>query len=215
MAVALIGFGQAAQAAVVEYQLMPGSSYERTRLDAGTYLPVANASVAIGGAIRIDTATGELVSAQFDLGSYSELFDYAPLTPFTDYASIDYTDETQSIGSHSGALAGTVISFSGANSWLASAGGSVGCTVSGGTQGNATCASPTLDAWNSFAIDLLFTPDFSALMGSASWTYNGVSLDSHSLNLFAVQAVPVPAAAWLLGSALTGLLAVQRRRNGR
>ena len=36
VAVALIGLGQAAQAAVMEYQLMPGSSYERTRLDAGS-----------------------------------------------------------------------------------------------------------------------------------------------------------------------------------
>jgi hypothetical protein len=215
MAVALIGFGQAAQAAVLEYQLMPGSGYERTRLDAGTYLPVASASMAIGGTIRIDTATGQLISAQFDLGSYSELYDYAPLTPFTNYASIDHTDETQTIGSHSGAVAGTVISFSGANSWLASAGGSVGCTVSGGAQGDATCASPSLEAWDGFAIDLLFTPDFSALMGSASWTHNGVTLDSHSLNLFAVQAVPVPGAAWLMGSALAGLLAVQRRRGGR
>lgn len=212
MAVALVGFGQAAHAAVMEYQLMPGSSYERTRLDAGTYLPVASASVAIGGTIRIDTATGELISAQFDLGGYSELFDYAPLTPFTNYAFIDHTDEAQNIGGHSGSVVGTVISFSGANSWLASAAGSVGCTVSGGVQGDAACASPSLEAWDGFAIDLLFTPDFSAVMGSANWTHNGVTLDSHSLNLFAVREVPVPGAVWLMGSALAGLVAVQRRR---
>jgi hypothetical protein len=215
MAVALIGFGQAAHAAVMEYQLMPGSSYERTRLDTGTYLPVAGASIGISGTIRIDTATGELVSAQFDLGSYSELFDYAPLTPFTNYATIDHTGETQNIGDHDGSVAGTVISFSGANSWLASAAGSVDCTGSAGVQGAAACTSPSLEAWDGFAIDLLFTPDFSALMASANWTHNGVTLDSHSLNLFAVREVPVPGAVWLMGSALTGLLAVQRRRAAR
>jgi hypothetical protein len=183
-------------------------------MDAGTYLPVAGASVGIGGTIRIDTATGALVSAQFDLGSYSEMFDFAPLTPFTNYAVLDYDDETQSFAGHTGSVAGTVISFSGANSWLANAAGSVDCTTSGGVQGAAACANPTLSAWDGFAIDLLFTPDFSAVMAAANWTHNGVTLDSHSLNLFAVRTseVPVPGAIWLMGSGLAGLLAVQRRR---
>ncbi len=217
MAVALIGLGQAAQAAVMEYQLMPGSSYERSRMDAGTYLPVASASVGIGGTIRIDTATGALVSAQFDLGSYTEMFDFAPLTPFTNYALVDYTDETQSFAGRSGSVAGTVISFSGANSWLANGAGSVDCSASGGVQGAAACSSPSLTAWDGFAIDLLFTPDFSAVMAAASWTHNGATIDSHNLNLFAVRTseVPVPGAVWLMGSGLVGLLAVQRRRVAR
>lgn len=217
LAAALVSLGSTAQAAVMEYQLMPGSSYERTRSDASSYLPVASATVSIGGTIRIDTATGALVSAQFDLGSYSELFDYAPLTPFTNYAVLDYTDETQSISGLSGSVASTVISFSGANNWLANAGGSVDCTASGGVQGTATCGSPSLTAWNGFAIDLLFTPDFSAVMASANWTHNGATVDSHSLNLFAVRVneVPVPGAIWLMGSGLAALLAMQRRRVAR
>jgi hypothetical protein len=214
VAAALIAFGSTAHAAVMEYQLMPGSSYERTRLDAGTFLPVGSASVGIGGTIRIDTTTGALVSAQFNLGSYSELFDYAPLSPFTNYAVVDYTTEKQSIAGVNGAVSGTVISFSGASNWLASATGSAACAASAGAQGTATCAAPALAAWDGFAIDLLFTPDFSAVMGGASWTHDGVTLDSHSLNLFAVRVneVPVPGAIWLLGSGLAGLLAVQRRR---
>src|SRR5690242_8843113 len=95
---ALLGFGAAAQAAVMEYQLMPGSQYDRNQLDNATQLPVASSSVGIGGTIRVDTATGALISAQFSLGSYSELYDFAPLTPFTNYAVIDHNNETQSIG---------------------------------------------------------------------------------------------------------------------
>jgi hypothetical protein len=217
LAAALVGLGSTAHAAVMEYQLMPGSSYERMRTDTTSYLPVAGASVALGGTIRIDTATGALVSAQFDLGSYSELFDYAPLTPFTNYAVLDYTEETQNISNLNGSVAGTVISFSGANNWLASGNGSAGCSESGGVEGAATCASPSLAAWDGFAIDLLFTPDFSAVMASANWTHNGVTVDNHSLNLFAVRVaeVPVPGAMWLMGSGLAALLAVQRRRVAR
>lgn len=210
-----VGVGSATQAAVMEYQLMPGSAYERTRLDAATQLPVGSASVGIGGTIRIDTATGALVSAQFVLGDYVEFYDYAPLTPFTNYAVVDHHNEQQNIAAGSGVVAGTVISFSG---WTATATGSADCSAAAGAQGNATCASPTLAGWGAFDIDLLFTPDFSAVFGSTGWTDSlAGTTDNHSLNLFAVrvEAVPIPGAVWLMGSGLAGLLAVQRRRIAR
>lgn len=213
LAVALVA-GSAAQAAVMEYQLLPGSTYERTRLDPASQLPVAGASVGIGGTIRIDTATGVLVSAQFDLGDYTEYFDYAPLTPFSNYALIDHDDELQSVGAAAGSVLGTVIRFAGANAWSTAASGSAACSASGGVQGNATCAGAALAGWSPFAIDLLFTPDFSAVYASSSWTDSGATTDGHALNLFAVRApeVPLPGAVWLMGSGLTALLAARLRR---
>lgn len=216
MAIAVLAAGSAAQAAVMTYQLLPGSAYERTRLDPATQLPVASASVGIGGTIRIDTATGALVSAQFDLGDYTEYFDFAPLTPFTNYALVDHDDELQTVGSGAiGSVAGTVIHFTGANAWSATASGSASCASSGGTLGNAACGGAALANWSPFAIDLLFTPDFSAVYASTGWTDNGATSDSHTLNLFAVRTseVPVPGAAWLLGSGLAALIASRRQRN--
>ena len=86
--------------------------------------------------------------------------------------------------------------------------------MSGGTQGNAACAGAALADWSAFAIDLLFTPDFSAVFASANWADGGATADSHALNLFAVRTseVPVPAAAWLLGSGLAALASTRLRR---
>jgi hypothetical protein len=215
LSAALLGFGAAAQAAVMEYQLMPGSQYDRNQLDAATQLPVASSSVGIGGTIKIDTGTGALISAQFSLGSYTELYDFAPLAPFTDYAFVDHDNETQSIVAVIGNVVGTVISFSGANAWSAAVGGSVSCSAAGGVQGNNICATAAALPWGPLAIDLLFTPDLSALMASSNWgDSSGGTLNNNSLNMFAVRVntVPVPAAFWLMGSGLGGLLALQRRR---
>jgi hypothetical protein len=214
----LLGFGTVAQAAVMEYQLMPGSQYDRNQLDAGTQLPVASSSVGIGGTIKVDTSTGALISAQFSLGSYTELYDFAPLTPFTNYAFIDHNNETQSIAAVTGNVAGTVISFSGANAWSSTAGGSASCSSAAGVQGTNACAAASLTAWGPLSINLLFTPDFSALIASSNWDDNiGGTLNNNSLNMFAVRTstVPVPGALCLMGSGLGGLLALQRRRKAR
>lgn len=199
-----------AHAVVMQYQVMPGSSYERSRLDPATQLPVASASVSLGGTFRVDTATGTLLSAQFTLGDYTEYYDYAPLTPLTDYALVDHDDEVQNIAPASGALAGTTIGYT---SWTATAGGSAGCSSAGGAHGTVACAGAGVAAWSPFSISLLFTPDFSAVMGSANWTDSGATTDNHSLNLFAVGVaeVPVPGSLWLMGSGLAALIGAQRR----
>lgn len=209
-----LGATSAAQAVVMEYQVMPGSSYERSRLDPATQLPVASASVALGGTFRVDTATGALLSAQFTLGDYIEYYDYAPLTPLTDYALVEHDDEVQNIAPASGALSGTTIGYS---SWAATVGGSASCSSAGGAHGTTACAAAGVAAWSPFSISLLFTPDFSAVMGSANWTDSGATTDTHSLNLFAVGVaeVPVPGSLWLMGSGLAALVGAQRRSRAR
>jgi hypothetical protein len=217
-ALAMAGIGMGAQAAVVEYQLVAGSSeYNRMRTDPSTFMPIANTTVNVSGTVRVDTATGALVSAALQLGSYTESFDYAPLSPLTNFALVDHTNETQQLGAGAaGGVAGTVISFSGASAGAASGvGGSAGCSASAGSQGDATCAAAALAPWGPFEISLLFTPDFSAFMASSYWEEGGGLDTAHTLDLFAVRVneVPIPAAAWLLGSGLTGLLALARRRS--
>lgn len=215
MGVALVLAAPAAQAAVVEYQLQPGSEYHRTRTDVATQLPVADTGgVAVAGSLFIDTATGALVSGQLTL-SYSEHFDYAPLAPHSDYADID-SHETQLLGPVGGVLSGTVLSFSGAAGWAVTSGGSASCAQAAGAQGGAACAGAAIAPWGGFDIDLLFTPDFSAFIGSASWFDSvGGTANSHTLDLFAVVSeVPVPGAVWLFGSAFGALGAARLRRRG-
>lgn len=216
VALALAGFGLGAQAAVVEYRLVAASSeYNRLRTDPATFMPIANTTVNVAGTVRVDTATGALVSAALQLGGYTEYFDYAPLSPSTDFAAVDHTGEVQHLAAVTGSVMGTVIGFSGADSWRASGvGGSAGCSASAGSQGDVACAAAALSGWGPFEISLLFTPDFSAFMASSYWEEEGGLTTAHTLDLFAVRVeeVPLPAAAWLLGSGLTGLLALARRR---
>jgi len=46
----------------------------------------------------------------------------------------------------------------------------------------------------------------------ATWTFSTTSMDSYNMSVEAVAVVPVPAAVWLFGSGLLGLVGVARRK---
>jgi hypothetical protein len=78
-------------------------------------------------------------------------------------------------------------------------------TVTGGFGGSEIEA---LLFWNDIANASTFNFAWNAVGSS-------VSLDQLSLDISPVTAVPVPAALWLLGSALTGLMTIGRRQSAR
>jgi hypothetical protein len=74
-----------------------------------------------------------------------------------------------------------------------------------GYQSGASLAGSTVQLGATFA-SLGLTP------GTYQWTWgDGASADSYTLNIGA-NAVPVPAAAWLFGSALIGLVGIKRKK---
>ena len=71
--------------------------------------------------------------------------------------------------------------------------------------------------WGTYSIDLLITPEMvgdnlTFGFGAVSTNYNGSGVFYDNLSFAQVAPVPVPAAVWLFGSGLLGLLGVARRR---
>lgn len=216
IAIALGTVTFAAQAAVETYNISSLNSYVRERASGG--LPVVtDARTSLTGQIVVDTASGQLVSANIGLVDYSETYDFDGPFGNADYAVLNYSGETQNFaGGVTGSVNGTVISFSGANQWAASTvGGSVSCSDSAGANGNALCANPALELWGPFAIDLRFSDDFSSFVANTSWSNagtGGTTDDFHQLDILAVREVPLPAAAWLMLSGLLGLVVGKGRQ---
>lgn len=209
--------GYAAQAAVVQYSLASFSDYARDNVDTSLGLPVTyDIGGNIFGSVSVDTATGELVSAIISVANYSETFNYAPFSPGTNFATLQFSDEQHSLSAAGfGTVNGTVISFSGANSWTDSVSGSASCSSSAGAEGVALCNGTALPDWGSFAIDLDFSDDFSYFSAVTTWsTTAGDIRQDHSLNFLGTSEVPLPAGLWLMLSALGGLVGVKfTRRN--
>ena len=206
------------QAAVTTYTLTSNNSYIRERNDISSGLPlVIDARTSISGQFTVDTVTGELISATLVLDDYSEDYDWNPFAlPWLPdgSAALNYTGETQSLtGGIFGDVNGAVISYSGANAWSgASTLGSVSCTTSSGTLGDDVCNNATITPWGSFDVDLAFSNGF--IMASVNtWWIDSDSLteNTHQLQMFAVATVPIPAAGWLMMSALIGLGAVAKK----
>ena len=71
--------------------------------------------------------------------------------------------------------------------------------------------------WDRYFIDLLITPDMagdtlSFGFGAVSTQNRGSGIFYDNLEFAQVTTVPVPAAVWLFGSGLLGLVGVARRR---
>lgn len=207
-----------ASAAVVTYALQM-SEYAHQRLDPATNLPlVMDTGLGVSGTVKIDTATGELIAATLVLGNYNETFNYAPpWEPFgSNFASLSIAGEQFVAGSGIvGEVDGYSIRFQGANAWSGATLGSVSCTASAGAEGNALCAGVSNAdlAWGNFDIVLDFNSDFSLFVTQIypHWVDEGDLFHTDRLMGLVGAQVPVPAAAWLFGSALVSLLWRARR----
>lgn len=211
----LLMSGYATQAAVMQYSLASFSDYGRDNVDTSLDLPVTfDIGASVSGSVSVDTTTGELVSAIITVANYSETFNYAPFSPGTNFATLQFSDEQHSLSAAGfGTVNGTVISFSGANSWTDSVSGSASCSGSAGVEGDALCGGAALPDWGSFAIDLDFSDDFSFFSAVTSWsTTDGNIRQDHSLNFLGTSEVPLPAGLWLMLSALGGLAGVKSLR---
>lgn len=115
------------------------------------------------------------------------------------------------------------IDQSGGNSGLGSNGSysNVNCSGNGSIFGNTICGAwgSTNYSWEGLVLNLVFSSDLSSFSGSLTGiensgsgiTYNVTSL-FYDISGNAVADVPVPAAAWLFGSALIGLAGLKRKK---
>lgn len=96
------------------------------------------------------------------------------------------------------------------------------CTGSGNISGNTVCGSfaSSTPNWEGLDLNLVFSSDLSSFTGSLqgiSTSGSGLTANTTTLNYAiagaVVAEVPVPAAAWLFGSALIGLAGVKRRKS--
>lgn len=93
------------------------------------------------------------------------------------------------------------------------------CTGTGSIFGNTVCgtAAGVDPDWEGLELTFVFAPDLSSFTGSivgTSISGSGLAAETTEFNysVSGVSAVPVPAAAWLFGSALLGLGGIARRK---
>ncbi len=93
-------------------------------------------------------------------------------------------------------------------------------TGDGATLSNNTTIAGGVDIWTNFSYDVTlngsdagggFSLEFNPVCGGAVTCFSDVLIDNVSITA-EVGAVPVPAAVWLFGSGLLGLVGVARRR---
>lgn len=94
------------------------------------------------------------------------------------------------------------------------------CSGSGTVAGNTVCGTwgNTTPEWEGLTLELVFSSDLSSFSGTISAIErSGSGLTANTTTstytIEGVAEVPVPAAAWLLGSGLAGLAGIARRRN--
>lgn len=94
------------------------------------------------------------------------------------------------------------------------------CTGSGSVLGNTVCGTRgnTTPEWEGLTLELTFASDLSSFSGTiTAIEKSGSGLTANTTTstytIEGVAEVPVPAAAWLLGSGLAGLAGIARRRN--
>ncbi|ARN73234.1 VPLPA-CTERM sorting domain-containing protein [Oceanicoccus sagamiensis] len=207
------------QAAITSYTLTSTNAYIRERDDLLTGLAlVIDTRTSISGQLTVDTVSGELIAAALTLSDYSETYDWNPLSlPWLSdgSATLHYTGETQHItGGVFGSVQGTVISYNGANAWSgASTEGMVRCIAFSGALGESLCDNATINRWGSFDVELAFSADYSMASINTWWIdSDSLTANTHQLHMLAVAEVPVPAAAWMMLSALLGLAAVAKKK---
>lgn len=141
-----------------------------------------------------------------------------------------FFDVNQDLTAGTGSWVGTTFTYSiasgGANSGSASThtydAGSSFCSGSGNILGNTVCGTQagTTGAWEGITITLNFSGDYSSFTGTiaaieesgSGLTHNVTTINYDVAGVAEVSEVPVPAAAWLFGSALVGLAGVGRKR---
>lgn len=215
-AVTLWVTAMSSQAAIVSYSLSPNSDYLRERSNVANGLPIVfDTRTQVTGQVKVDTSTGELLSASLALANYGESYDFDPLfNPGSDYAELSYSGETQAIaGGLAGQINGTSITFDGGNAWFgASVAGSASCSAAAGSNGTNICSNAALTPWGPFDLTLKFSDDYSFFTASTQWSDgDSVTNNLHQLKLIGMSEVPLPAAAWLMLSALLGLFARARK----
>jgi hypothetical protein len=78
-----------------------------------------------------------------------------------------------------------------------------------GYEGDTLSSLDILDAGGVYGLDGLTRFDFS--IWQISPDFPAMSIDYHQLRIQALPPIPIPAALWLLGSALVGLIGIRRR----
>ena len=93
------------------------------------------------------------------------------------------------------------------------------CTDNGEIFGNTICGTwaATTAEWEGFDLTLVFAPDLSTYAGTLIANENSgdgltASTTLITYSIAGTNAIPVPAAAWLFGSALVGLAGIGRKR---
>jgi hypothetical protein len=164
-----------------------------------------------GAGVRLFTVDTTPVAScwDYDVGNTNLPIDEIPLpgpgTPYdlklqmpTGYVLLDKSDETNNL--YEGLLSGTPVG------------------LESGLSGTFQINLPSLDQYIIIfkTGTAILNPDWAAFLLpqgvlSGSWSISGAQELSH-VELWGKNVVPLPAAAWLLGSGLLGLFAVGRRR---
>ena len=187
-----------------------------------------NSSPAISGTWDVDTGTGGFSGNVFQ-GDYTTLTNVSLGIFGSMSGSVSYEGANHDLTAGTGSLSGTTFTYNvatgGSNSNAASSysNTNASCSGSGSVAGNTVCGTwgGTTGAWEGVTITLDFSPDFSSFTGSIAAVEksgSGLTANTTTINytvagvLDAPAEVPVPAAAWLFGSALVGLAGVGRKR---
>jgi hypothetical protein len=181
-------------------------------------VPIGNFATTAGGGIHIGSTEAAGGSHPGTTpGGESPVID-APWAFFSNIGMHQVLNNPISVVSHSGTAA--TLDFTG---WNVNWSGITSIPMGGdptnfGTAGNTGVATMTCSA-SSCSLTSTYTLDYQATvpLGDASG-FGGVPYELHLVGHVAANAdpvVPVPAAAWLFGSGLAGLVAVARRRKAK
>ena len=195
VATALLLAAGAANAAPISSLTLTGGDFAMAGAG-GTINPAAFANMSTDGSFdgSAPTATGsEAFYATTSVGTFAFGF-FGPVAI--------YTAATDGINGPfpgvTGDITGSTLSLD-LSSWTA---------YWNGTSFNQGSATPTVTSYNAATGD--FTAEWTALVVGGA--FNGQTGSWSITGNAAVSAVPVPAAAWLFGSGLLGLVGVARRR---
>lgn len=203
-----------------------GVNVDSTGTVTNTYTaPSANPPVS--GTWEIDQANGAF-SGNMYLGDYTTYTSVSVGILGSMNGTNVFADVNHDITSGTGSWSGTSYTYSiatgGSNSGIASTYtndvANSSCTGSGSVFGNTVCGTQgnTTGAWEGITINLDFASDFSSFTGTVTAVEtSGSGITSNTAtstyNVAGVSEVPVPAAAWLFGSALVGLAGIGRKRS--
>lgn len=168
----------------------------------GSYL-----SLGVSGGVGGEVSIGQSITLSFDNTQIIQSLDLVAL--FADGNHGDVGDEVASITALSGGQATTYTLTSGINSavWTG-LGTASGLNPNAGVQGNGGVWQ-VVNPFGDLAVDSIV---FTALDNGMASGVGGKNSDFGIGGMTTTAATPIPAAAWLLGSGLVGLIGLRRKQ---